>query len=150
MSGIVHSRKVVNNTRVDIDEGAVKQCTSEVAPSERRLYRTNGLLSRTKYRIEELVWPVWFQCYEKGCFEKCPKPCFRGKSCALWKMYDISLYRYMCVSIAVVGGKLRFLSGRPRDFWHCIFHHSFCLLGAKYCNLFYDWRSFGRGCCSWG
>ena len=51
----------------------------------------------------------------------------------------------VCVSIAVVGGKLRFLSGRPRDFWHCIFHHSFCFLGAnyRYCNRFYDCSSFG-------
>ena len=47
------------------------------------------------------------------------------------------------VSIAVVGGKLRFLSVGPRDFWHCIFHHSFCLLGANYRNLFNDCSSFG-------
>ena len=46
------------------------------------------------------------------------------------------------VSIAVVGGKLIFLSGRPRDLWHCIFHHSFCFLSANYCNLFYDCGSF--------
>ena len=52
----------------------------------------------------------------------------------------------MCVcksSIAVLGGKLRFLSGRPRNIWHCIFHHSFYFLGAKYCNPFYDCHSFG-------
>ena len=49
----------------------------------------------------------------------------------------------MCVSIAIVGGKLVFLSGRPRDVWHCIFHCSFCFLGANYCNLFYDCSSFG-------
>ena len=56
------------------------------------------------------------------------------------------LFRFtvmMCVSIAVVGGKLRFWSGRPRDFWHCIFRHSSCFLGAIYCNLFYDCSSFG-------
>ena len=49
----------------------------------------------------------------------------------------------VCVSIAVVGGKLRFLSGGPRDFWQCIFHDSFSFLGANYCNLFYDWSGFG-------
>ena len=49
----------------------------------------------------------------------------------------------VCVSIAVVGGKLRFLSGGPRDFWQCIFHDSFSFLGANYCNLFYDCSSFG-------
>ena len=49
----------------------------------------------------------------------------------------------VCVSTAVVGGKLRFLSGGPRDFWHYIFHHSFCFLGAHYCNLIYDCSSFG-------
>ena len=49
----------------------------------------------------------------------------------------------VCVSIAVVGGKIRFLFGRPRDFWHSIFHRSFCFLGANYCNLFYDCSSFG-------
>ena len=50
----------------------------------------------------------------------------------------------VCLSIAVVGGKLRFLSGRRRDFWHSIFHHSFCFLGANFCNRFYDCSSFGR------
>ena len=50
----------------------------------------------------------------------------------------------MCVSIAVVGGKLSFLSGRPRDLRHSIFHHSFCFLGANYYNIFYDCRSFRR------
>ena len=49
----------------------------------------------------------------------------------------------MCVSIVVVGGKLRFLSRRPRDFWRCLFHHSFCFRGANYCDLFYDCSSFG-------
>ena len=49
----------------------------------------------------------------------------------------------MCASMAVVGDKLIFLSGRPRDLWHCIFHHSFCFLGTNYCYLFYDCNSFG-------
>ena len=49
----------------------------------------------------------------------------------------------VCVSVAVIRGKLRFLSGRPREFWHCIFHHSICLLGANYRNRFYDCSSFG-------
>ena len=48
------------------------------------------------------------------------------------------------VSIAVVGGKLRFLPGRPRDLWHCICRHSFCFLGANYCNIFYDCGRFGH------
>ena len=39
----------------------------------------------------------------------------------------------MCVSIAVVGRKMRFLSGRPRTFFA-----SFCFLGANYCNIFCD------------
>ena len=56
------------------------------------------------------------------------------------------LFRFtvmMCVSIAVVGVKLRCLSGRPRDLWHCIFRLNVCVLGANYCNLFYDYSSFG-------
>ena len=48
----------------------------------------------------------------------------------------------MRVSIVVVGGKLRFLSGRPHDFWHSIFHHGFCFLGANYSNISYDCSSF--------
>ena len=31
---------------------------------------------------------------------------------------------------------------RETDIWHCIFRHSFCFLGANYCNLFYDCSSF--------
>ena len=38
---------------------------------------------------------------------------------------------------------MSFLSGRPRDLRHCIFHRSFCFLGANDCNLFYDGNSFG-------
>ena len=48
------------------------------------------------------------------------------------------LFRFtvmMCVSITVVGGKLLFLSGRPRAIRHCIFHRRFFFLGANYCNL---------------
>ena len=55
-------------------------------------------------------------------------------------MYAMSLYRY---DVPVLGGKVRFLYWRPREFWHCIFHHRFCFLGANYCSLFYDWSSFG-------
>ena len=56
----------------------------------------------------------------------------------------LSLFTVMMfVSIAVVGGKLRFLSGRPRNFRHCTFHRSFCFLGANYCNPFYDCNNFG-------
>ena len=28
-------------------------------------------------------------------------------------------------------------------FWYCIFHHRFCFLGANYCDIFYDFNSFG-------
>ena len=55
------------------------------------------------------------------------------------------LFRFtvmMCVFLAVVGGKLRFLSGRTRDLWHCTFRHSFRFVSANYCNLFYDCNSF--------
>ena len=36
-----------------------------------------------------------------------------------------------------------FSFGRLRDLRHCIFHRSFCFLGANYCNIFYDCNSFG-------
>ena len=62
---------------------------------------------------------------------------FCGKGCMLSRFTVV-----VCVSIAAVGEKLRFLSGRPRDLWHSIFRHSFCFLGANYCNLFYDCSSF--------
>ena len=38
---------------------------------------------------------------------------FCGKGCMLSRFTVM-----VCVSIAVVGGKIRFLFGRPRDFWH--------------------------------
>ena len=66
---------------------------------------------------------------------------FCGKGCMLSRFTVV-----VCVSIPVVGGKLRFLSGRPRDLWHCIFRHTFCFLGATFCNIFSDCSSFG----SWG
>ena len=47
------------------------------------------------------------------------------------------------IFVAIVGGKLRFLFGRPRDFWHSIFHHRFCFLGVNYDNLFCDYSSLG-------
>ena len=56
------------------------------------------------------------------------------------------LFRFtvmMCVSIAVVGSKLDFLSGRPRDLWHCIFRQFFFSRRELLCNLFYDCSSFG-------
>ena len=62
---------------------------------------------------------------------------FCGKGCMLSR-FTVMMY----VSIAVVGGKLRFLSGRPHDFWHCVFYYSFCFLGANYWNIFYDCSSF--------
>ena len=36
----------------------------------------------------------------------------------------------LSVSMAVVGGKLSFLSGGPHDLWHFIFHRSFWFLGV--------------------
>ena len=41
-------------------------------------------------------------------------------------MYAISLYRYG-VCIAVVGGKLIFLSSRPRDYWRSVPQHCFAV-----------------------
>ena len=62
----------------------------------------------------------------------------------LWKGCTLPRFTVMmCASIAVVGGKLIFLSGRPRDLWHCIFRQSFCFLGANCRNLFQDCSSFG-------
>ena len=45
-------------------------------------------------------------------------------------MPPISLTVTMCVSMAVVGGKWRFLSGSPRDLWHSFFRLSFWFLGS--------------------
>ena len=72
-----------------------------------------------------------------GYFERLENSMFCGKGCMLSRFIVM-----VCVSIAAVGGKLNFLSGRPRDLWHCIFRHSFCFLGANYCNVFYDCRSY--------
>ena len=60
-------------------------------------------------------------------------------------MYAFSLYRCdVCIyGGSTVGGELKFLSGRPRGIWYCIFPHSFCFLGANHCNIFYDCNSFG-------
>ena len=67
-----------------------------------------------------------------------------GKFYVLWKMmYAISLYRYDVYIYSDSRGEIGFLSGRPRDLWHCIFCHSFRFVGAKYCNLFYDCSSLG-------
>ena len=42
--------------------------------AKRRLYRTDELLSMIKYRNRGFgVAHVWFQCYDKRYFEKCPK-----------------------------------------------------------------------------
>ena len=74
----------------------------------------------------------------EGHFQRLVISMFCEKGCMLF-----GLTVMMRLSIAVVGGELRFLSGRSRDLWHCIFRHSFCFLGANYCNLFYDCSSFG-------
>ena len=74
-----------------------------------------------------------------------------GKFYVLGKrMYTISLYRYD-VCMAVAGGKLRFLSGRPRDLWHVFFFFSVCVLGSNFIDIFYDCDSFGvwERFCSW-
>ena len=55
----------------------------------------------------------------------------------------LSRFTVTCVSMSVEESKLRILSRRLRDLWHCIFHHSFCFLGTNYCYLFYDCNSFG-------
>ena len=55
---------------------------------------------------------------------------------------DVCYLAFLPLGCVYSRGKLRFLSGRPRDLWHCIFRHSFCSLGANYCNLFYDCSSF--------
>lgn len=62
---------------------------------------------------------------------------FRGKMCMLSRV-SVMLYLE-----AVVGGKLRFLFGRPVDFKHCVFHRDFCFLSWNYCSIFYDYNSFG-------
>ena len=66
-----------------------------------------------------------------------------GEFYVLWKrMYAISLYRYdVCI---YSGSRGQNEIWRHRDFWHCIFHHSFCFLGANYCNRFHDCSSFGE------
>ena len=74
----------------------------------------------------------------EGFFPCLVNSMFCGKGCMLFRFTVM-----MCLSIAVVGGKLRCLSGRPRDLWHCIFRDGFCFLGANYCNLFYDCSSLG-------
>ena len=58
-------------------------------------------------------------------------------------MYAISLYRYHMCIYSGSRGKIEIFVRETRDFWHCIFHHIFCFLGANYCNLFYDCSSFG-------
>ena len=72
-----------------------------------------------------------------GYFERLENSMFCGKGCMLSRFIVM-----VCVSIAAVGGKLNFLSGRPRDLWHCIFRRSCCFLGANYCNLSNDCSSF--------
>ena len=48
----------------------------------------------------------------------------------------------MCASTAVVWGKLRLLSGRPRDLDIRILRHNFGILRPNYCNGFNDWDTF--------
>ena len=55
----------------------------------------------------------------------------------------LSRFTVTCVSMSVEESKLRILSRRLRDLWHCIFHHSFCPLGAACCDIFYDCNRFG-------
>ena len=74
----------------------------------------------------------------EGFFPCLVNSMFCGKGCMLFRFTVM-----MCVSIAAAGSKLSFLSGRPRDLWHYICRHSFCFLGANYCNLFYDCSSLG-------
>ena len=71
-----------------------------------------------------------------------------GKFYVSWKrMYALSLYRYdVCIYSGNRGKNWDFCPRELAIFGiHCIFHHSFCFLGANYCNIFYDCSSFGRG-----
>ena len=81
----------------------------------------------------------------KAIFRSLVNIVFCGKGCRLSRFIVT-----VCVSIAVVGGKLRFLSRRLFHYWHCIFHTSVFFLGANYRNLFQDCSSVGSGFCSWG
>ena len=76
-----------------------------------------------------------------------------GKFYVLWKGCMLSRFTVMmCVSIAVVGGKLRFLSGRPCDVRHRIFHRNFAFWAQTiviFSTIATVWE-FGRGFCSWG
>ena len=62
---------------------------------------------------------------------------FCGKRCMLSRFTVM-----VCVSIAVVGGKLIFLSGRPRDLWRCILPN-FVWSTRELLQPFYDCSSFG-------
>ena len=68
-----------------------------------------------------------------------------GNFYILWKTIYATVFRFTvmtCVSVAVVGGKLRFLSGRPRDFWHGIFRHSFCFRRRELLKSFLRLQQF--------
>ena len=82
------------------------------------------LLGATRYRTKAKKWSIFgFITFRKRLLFRVTLA--SGNFYVLWKrMHAISLYRYD-VSIAVVWGKLRCLSGRPRDLWQCIFRHSF-------------------------
>ena len=78
-----------------------------------------------------------------GHFQRLVNSMFWGKGC----MRDLALplpLRSMCVSMAVVGGKLTFLFGRPRDIWHCLFHRGVCFLGATWLYLIIVCFFYGR------
>ena len=66
----------------------------------------------------------------EGHFWRLVNSVFYVKGCMLSRFTVM-----MRVSIAVVRGKLRFLSRRPRDLWPCIFRHSFCFLGTNYSTI---------------
>ena len=53
----------------------------------------------------------------------------------------------VCVSMAVVGGKLRFFVRETSRSFALYFRHRLCFLGANYCTFFYDcsgWGSLGE------
>ena len=58
-------------------------------------------------------------------------------------MHAVSLYRCgVCIYLGS-RGKNKFFVRETSRFLALNFHHSFCFLGANYCDFFYDCSSFG-------
>ena len=78
---------------------------------------------------KSLNWPIrnrWLNAFRSrdgiGYFLRLANSRFCWKGCMLSRFTVM-----MCASIAIVGGKLRFLSWRRTNLWHCIFDHFFLL-----------------------